>query len=91
MTGIYRFNIGKKIQVSRLSGAFIRAYNTKRTTGEASDCIYGNHTDLAVFRFVKKYAKMGYELKYVDQYYDEYCIVKAVYDGQEIIVSEVEE
>lgn len=93
MTGVY---VQKRNRVTILSMGklWLKAYDPERPEEEmlvAQDVLYGNHTELATYRFIKKYIHKGWTINYVDMWHDEYMVVGAMLNKDRICISGYEE
>lgn len=81
MRGVYiqRHN---KVAILPMGKLWLKVYDPKRSEEDtlvAQDVLYGNHTELATYRFIKKYLNLGWDVTYVDKYHDEYPVIAVYY------------
>lgn len=93
MRGVYiqRHN---KVEILPMGKLWLKVYDPKRSEEDtlvAQDVLYGNHTELATSRFIKKYIHKGWTIKYVDMWNDEYMVVGVVFNKDRVFISGYEE
>lgn len=93
MTGVY-VQKRNRVTILNMGKLWLKAYDPKRPEEEtlvAQDVLYGNHTELATYRFIRKYMDMGWDVTYVDSYHDEYPVIAVMYDKKSICIPGYEE
>ena len=93
MTGVY-VQKRNSVTILNMGKLWLKAYDPKRHEEEilvAQDALYGNHTELATYRFIKKYMDMGWDVTYVDTFGDECPVIAVMYDNKSICIPGYEE